>query len=379
MPVKVLHLIKTLGLGGAETNLLNLIRTFDARSIESHVAYSRGGEVEDRFVRAGAKLFKYASQDHKIKSAATLGIVGRLASYIRKQDIRIVHTHNFNAHVWGLLAAKLSGAKLIEHVHDFRYLDPREYMRRHGNVAQYRTIRYFKGRSDRVVVLTKQNREFLLSNRFYPAERVLEIRNGIPLTAARSPVPGLKERFRLSADSLVVLTPARMAEEKNIGLIVDIARDVISHCPEARFVIAGDGPLLEEMKRRVDSKGLEEYVRFIGYFDDIESLLPLTDVFLLPSFLELHSIAILEAMKAGVPVVVSRDVGCNSEFIEDGSNGMLRDPFTREGWAGALVALLKDETARKAMGERGREYCRRHFDIQDTAARFKKLYAELAG
>src|ERR1700693_1012346 len=105
--IRVLHVIKTLSLGGAETNLLNLVQAIDRERFEIHVAYSYGGQIEKRFKDAGVRLFKYASKNHKIKSLASFAIVRRLAMYMSEKDIAIVHTHNFNAQFWGLMAAKL--------------------------------------------------------------------------------------------------------------------------------------------------------------------------------------------------------------------------------------------------------------------------------
>ena len=101
-------------------------------------------------------------------------------------------------------------------------------------------------------------------------------------------------------------------------------------------------------------------------------------MFLLPSFLELHSIAILEAMSMKVPVVISQDVGCNSEFIDQWTNGVLLDPFKDEGWAQALIKLLEDSQLRRKIGDNGYQTCLRKFNIQDAAVRFEKLYKDLS-
>jgi hypothetical protein len=91
--IKVLHIIKSLNLGGAETNLFNLVQSVDENKFELHVAYSQGGEIEGRFLKSGVKLLKFASDDHKIKSLASLPIILRLAAYIKSNRIDIVHTH----------------------------------------------------------------------------------------------------------------------------------------------------------------------------------------------------------------------------------------------------------------------------------------------
>lgn len=381
--IKVLHLIKTLGLGGAETNLYNLVRATDPRRFEIHVGYSYGGEIEAAFKLSGVRLFKYARGSHRIKSFATVGIVLRLAAYILRNRIRIVHTHNFNSHVWGVLAAKLAGAKLVEHVHDFRYLEPEDFRRRRGDNAQYKYTKYLKSLSDRVIVLTRQNRDFLLEHGFCGEDRIAEIQNGIPFPLERPHSPGGRrlaaERLGVPEDARVVLTSARIAPEKNIDLVMRIAPEVLRRVPDAVFVITGDGPLLEEFRAQARAAGLEKAVRFVGFRSDVYDLLALADVFLLPSFLELHSIAILEAMSMKVPVVVSRDVGCNSEFIRDRENGVLLDPFSEAGWAEEIVRLLADDEVRRAMGESGFETCRSRFHIDTAAKKKEKLYAELVG
>ncbi|MBL8014507.1 MAG: glycosyltransferase [Candidatus Omnitrophica bacterium] len=380
--IKVLHIIKTLGLGGAEVNLLNLLSFMDQRQFELHVAYSYGGELEPKFLEAGIKLCKYAEKDHKVKSFATVGIVARLVEYIRKHKIQIVHTHTFSAHIWGAAAAKLTGCRIVEHVHDFRYLEPEDFVRRRGFNNQYKFIKYFKNVSDRVVVLTRQNQEFLLQEGIYPLSRIREYQNGIPLTSVPAH-PGRKERdailqeFGLDKNALIVLTPIRVAPEKNADLVIRIAAQVVKRVPNAVFLIAGDGPLFQEVSQEIEKRNLTANVKLIGYYAQIGRLLEGADIFLLPSFLELHSIAILEAMSKAVAVVISKDVGCNSEFIRDWENGILLDPFADDGWAEAIVALCENENLRRKIGEAGLATCREKFDIKDAAARFVDLYQDL--
>lgn len=375
--IKVLHLIRSLGLGGAETNLLNLAGAFDTERIETHVAYSHGGEVEDRFKAADLRLFKYADGNHRVKSLHTLLITLRLARYIRKQGIDIVHTHNFSGHVWGLLAAKLTGTKIVEHVHDFRYTPHDELVRRHGVLDQYRFTPYLRRRSDRVVVLTRAHRDHVVAHGYRDANQVLEIPNGIPLTTMPHDARAIRRRLKIEPERIMVLTGARMDPSKNIDLILRIAGPLAARVPQILFLIAGSGTHLAEYEASCRQQGLDAHVRFIGFHRDMEELLATADVFLLPSFLELHSIAILEALKMQVPVVASHGVGCNDEFIEHGVNGFLCDPFVDAPWIEVLDRLASDPELRCAAGSAGAATCRRLFDIRDTAARFARLYGDL--
>lgn len=376
--IRVLHLIKTLGLGGAETNLRNLVPAFDGSRFETHVGYSHGGEIESTMAATGAKLFKYAQGSHKIKSWATPLIVLRLAAYIRREKIDVIHTHNFNAHVWGLGAAKLTGRPLVEHVHDFRYMEPKEFSERKGATRQFAQAGLFKDLSDRVIVLTAGNERFLLDHHFYPRERIRRIANGIPPMTPTNDRAALKAKLGFPPDCKVVLTAARMSPEKNIGLVVDAAVEITRRHPDAYFAVAGDGPGLDALKRRAALSTRPANIHFLGFRPDVAELLRVSDIFLLPSFLELHSIAVLEAMELAVPMVLSENVGCHDEFIVSGENGILADPWRLDPWVEALDRLLGDEALRRAIGQSAHELARKRFGIRRAALELENLYVELA-
>ena len=376
--IRVLHVIKTLSLGGAETNLLNLANTFNKKDIETHVAYSFGGEIEQQFRSANVRLFKYADKIHRVKSVATIFIVLRLTIYIIKNRIDIVQTHNFNGHIWGLVAAKISGAKIIEHVHDFRYTNTQELTKRHGLLEQYKFIKFFKGFSDRIVVLTKSDKKFVLENNISTSEKVLEIQNGICIKNNKNYFfKNFRAYLGIKTSDVIVLTSARMDPSKNIDLILRIAARVVQIAPNTIFVVAGNGAYLAEYQERCKKLGLLNSLRFIGFQQDIYSLLADADIFLLPSFLELHSISILEALKMKIPVVVSEGVGCNDEFIENGENGFLCDPFQDDSWIKTLSELSNNKILRYKVGKQGYETCKQLFNIKNTAKKFEEVYKKL--
>lgn len=380
--IGVLHLIKTLNLGGAETNLFNLVQAMNSNRFDLHVGYSFGGEIENRFKTASTvKLFKYSEKSHRVQSLESLKIVFRLAQYIRKNKIQIIHTHNFNSHIWGLIAGKLTGAKVIEHVHDFRYLETDDFEKRRGVSRQYAYMKYLKNTSDRVLVLTSQNRQFLENNGYYPNRKIREVKNGINFLPSEIWDPKkteLRKKYDLPEKAKIIFTAARMAPEKNIDLIFRIAPAVIREIPEAVFVISGDGPLLESFHSLNERLHLTRHIRFVGFQSEIRDFLAISDIFLLPSFLELHSIAVLEAMSMKVPVVISKEVGCHDEFILDWESGVLLDPFSDKGWPEAVITLLKQDELRTRLGENGNSLCRERFNLDQVARTIEGFYAELA-
>ncbi|MFC1708728.1 glycosyltransferase family 4 protein [Candidatus Omnitrophota bacterium] len=376
--IKVLHLIKTLNLGGAELNLFNLVQGIDRELCEIHVGYSFGGELEERFKNIGVKLFKFAEGSHKIKSFASFSIIWKIVIYILRNKIDIVHTHIFNAHIWGSIAAKITGAKIVEHVHDSRYLSPADFQKSREFNKQYRYVKYLKKVSDMVIVLTKQNYDFILNNRLYDKAQVREIQNGIPiLNENNMKADARKELMRnlgIKENSLIILTATRISPEKNMELIFSIAPMIKKECPNAVFIISGDGPLFKEFQAKC--KGPDDTIKMIGYYPRVDNLLRISHIFLLPSFLELHSLAILEAMSMKIPVVIS-NVGCNGEFFQNWDNGVILDPLTNDGWAEALLKLLNDVKLRQSIGQKGYELCEQRFEIKNIAKKIERIYVGL--
>ena len=379
-PVKVLHLIKTLDLGGAELNLFNLVRATSPEDVDCHVGYSSGGLIEEMFRKEGAKLFKFAEGFHKVKSLASIVIICRIIKYIRAHEIDIVHTHNFSAHAWGAVAAKLAGVKLVEHVHDLRYEESGLLVRNRIKASHYRLSWFFAKFSDVIIVLTEGNKRFLTERGICPEEKIRVMLNGIPLDGAPpADTSGIRKRIGVPEDARIVLSAGRISFEKNMGMVLDIASSLKGKYTGVVFVIAGDGPLKEDLERSASEKGLDKEVRFIGFYPDIPELLGIAELFLLPSFLELHSITMLEAMSMRVPALVSRGAGCNDDFITDGVNGLLLETDNADRWCEAVSRLLDDPHLAKNIADKGRELVEKRCDIKDTVKAIEGVYSDLCG
>ncbi len=376
--LRVLHVIKTLSLGGAEVNLFNLSQAIDTNKFEIHIGYSYGGEFEIKFKQLGVRLFKYANTAYKVKSLASLIIIFRILRYIFKNKIQIVHTHNFNAHVWGGIAARLSGVKVIEHVHDYRYEEPLYLEKRGVRPDQFRLAKYFAKLSDSIVVLTKNNKNLLLRNRIASDRKIKMLLNGINPKFNQS-VDGyeLRKKHCIPADRRIIFAAARISQEKNIGAVIDIAEISVQRCDKVIFVIAGDGPLKNELEENVKKRNLDNIVRFIGFCPNVKEFLKISNIFIQPTLLELHSITMIEAMSMGVPVLVSQGVGCNDYFITHGENGFLLDPYKPEVWAQTINLLLDNQSLSNTIGNAGSKLIENECDIKKTVKNIENLYYDL--
>jgi glycosyltransferase involved in cell wall biosynthesis len=377
--IKVLHIIKTLNPGGAETNLYNLAGALDPAVVECHVAYSSGGPYEAMLSEKSVQLFKYESKERRVKSPVSVLIILKLILYILRHRIKVVQTHNYNAHVWGSIAARICGARVVEHVHDSRY-ESSAFLRERGlqETSQFNQAKYFARLSDRIVVLTRSNRDYLIDNGIVPPERVRVLFNGIPLDSNGFHGNGLRYELGIPDGRKIVFTAMRLSPEKNAEMVIGIA-NLLRERNDVMFVVAGDGPQKAFLERKVKDKNLDKKVVFAGFRPDIKDLLGISDIFILPTLRELHSVSMIEAMSMRVPVLVSEGAGCNDYFIESGVNGFLLNPRFAEEWATAIKLLLEDGQLRKRIGEAGRKLVEKECDVRKIAGDFTGIYAELCG
>ena len=140
-------------------------------------------------------------------------------------------------------------------------------------------------------------------------------------------------------------------------------------------MFAGRGQLEADLKQQVNRLGLDTRVHFLGLRQDIPRILALLDVFVLPSLSEGLSMAILESMMAGKPVIATR-VGGNPEIVLDGETGFLVPPKDSHALAESLIALLKDRDLAIQFGEKGKRRAERQFSLQTMVGAYQSLYDE---
>jgi phosphatidylinositol alpha-1,6-mannosyltransferase len=183
----------------------------------------------------------------------------------------------------------------------------------------------------------------------------------------------VRSELRIPVGEPVVLLVGRIVPHKGVEHFVEAARYV----PDAWFVIAGDGSLLDSMKRLADSMGVANRVRFLGPVQEerLPEVYAACDVFALPSVsrLEAFGIVALEAMATGKPVIVA-DIPGVREVIEDGRDGLLADPMNPRDLAEKIGRLLRDPEARRAMGARARDKVVESFGIERVTDRIESVY-----
>ncbi|MDQ2724961.1 MAG: glycosyltransferase [Actinomycetota bacterium] len=210
-------------------------------------------------------------------------------------------------------------------------------------------------------------------------DRIHVIPNGIDLEPpASSDVPDLMARLALRPGVPLIGTVTRLVDQKAPGDFVAVCAEVIRRRPDAHGLLIGMGPLQPVVDGAVNREGLAGRFHQIHHLPRADAVLDQLDVFVLASRFEGGPYTPLEAMRAGVPMVLTDVVG-NRDVVEDGRSGVLCGFGDIDRLAGAVVDLLEDDGRRAAMVAAASTRLRERFDVRVMGAALTDLYRSLSG
>lgn len=355
--LRVVHVVISLDVGGLENVVFDLARRSDRHRVLSQVVC-----IE----RIGALGPKFAAAGIPVESLGTTNPVfagRRLASRLRELDPHIVHTHNLKAQIVSVLARIRRPSGTLIHT---------KHGRNEGEGWRARVYGCLASRMcDAIVAVSEDEAEMARRQEGVPSQKLKVFHNGIDL---RAYAPGARQS---PGHAPVAVCVARLSPLKDHATLLHAVSQVVRVLPGLRLQIVGEGPMRQSIEALRDDLGLRESVSLLGERHDVARLLGGADVFVLPSWREGLSIAILEAMAAGLPVVATW-VGGNPELVEHGRTGFLVPPRSPGPLAEALVAVLSEPGRCLQMGREARAHVEAHFDLIRTVERYERLYYELA-
>jgi glycosyltransferase involved in cell wall biosynthesis len=241
--------------------------------------------------------------------------------------------------------------------------------------------RLLRGRTDGAIAVSGSTRDFLVRERFVPAERVRLIWNGAPLEefapAARERARRVRRELGIPEEALVFGTIGRLNAQKGHRFLLQAAALLFPRVAVARLLIAGDGDLMAELRQQAAGLGLADRVVFAGHRTDVPDLLGALDVFCISSLYEGTPLALFEAMAAGRAIVSTAVDGCR-EVLEDGTTGLLVPPGDAPALARGLERVLGDAALRAALGRRALAASRR-YDVSACVDQMQAFYDDLLG
>ncbi|HET8945489.1 MAG TPA: glycosyltransferase [Candidatus Polarisedimenticolia bacterium] len=373
-PRRVLHLLSTLERGGTEMALLRLLPRMDPAAWSFRVAWLHGpGDLAPAFAEACEAV--PTCLDLRFK--ADLRVLPRLVDLVRREGIDLVQTHMDLADYYGAAAARLTGRHLVS-------------IRQ--NADEFRTRRTWKrppfllleqlsyAAADAVVAVSEGLVDFLARAEGLPRHKTVVIPNGVDESlAARAPEQAAARRaLGLPSGGPIVGTVGRLAQQKGQVYLLQAFPEILRERPEARLVLAGEGPERPRLEAEACRLGIDGRVIFLGHRDDVPTVLAALDQFAFPSLWEGMPMALIEAMLLERPVVAARGVGMD-ELVSDGITGLVVEPRDPAGTARALLRLLRDPREAARMGEAARRRVLDRHGLGRVAGEFDRLYRRVLG
>jgi glycosyltransferase involved in cell wall biosynthesis len=301
----------------------------------------------------------------------------RLFRLMLQNKYTIVHTNSSKAGVIGRIAAKVAGVPIIVHtVHGWSFHEHMSNVRRRLFIVLEKIAAAF---TDAMIVVAEPDIEKGLRAGIGLPEQYRLIRSAIPLDAFDpTTVDGLAVRreLELPLDAPVLGNVGRFSPQKNPLDWVRVAGKVARALPDCHFLLVGDGPLRAEVEAALVEAGIADRTVLTGLRRDVPRMLAAMDVFLLTSLWEGLPRVIPQAMAMEIPVVANRADG-TVEAISHGETGFLADPSDLDALAAHCLALLQNPDQRRIMGERGRAFAIREFDVREMVAQIERLYEVL--
>lgn len=369
LPTKIVYVIDHLGAGGAQRQLVELVRRLPRAQWDpvvvclsrDHTALA--SELED------ANVPVRVIGQHGVFDPACLWILTRL---LQRERPAIVHTWLFTADTYGRLAARLANTGRV--VCSIR--NTVDDMPWHHRLVH----RWLSGGTACVTVNAEAIRSRLVRDVGIPEQKVRTIYNGVevrpPGFAAANGAS--RDAWHIPAQSALVAMIARLAPQKDHRTLLQAVRHLLDRGVPVCCLLVGDGPLRATIDEWVAEFGLREQVRLLGQREDIPQVLEQIDLCVLATHFEGCSNVIMEAMAAGKPVIAT-DVGGNAELVVDGETGLLVPPRDPEALAAACRKLLQDPETARMMGARGRQRIVERFSSARMVEQTLGLYAELLG
>jgi sugar transferase (PEP-CTERM/EpsH1 system associated) len=359
-----MQLVHSLSIGGSERLACDLAQRFDRSRIRSSVcAVDYGGPLADELGRAGIPSFVCNR-----RPGFDWRLVPGLLRLFRRERVDFVQTHHLTQLIYGGLAARAAGARLVHVEHSYLTL---------GGGKAKRRLRVLARLADHVVAVGREVEAFLVGEVRLPPEQVRLIWNGVDLKRYSAVCRKARSELGLP-EGPIVGHVGRLEAVKDQRSLLSAFRSVRERRPDARLVIVGDGSLRAELEAEARSLGIEPATGFLGARGDVTELLPHFEVFVLCSRSEGLPLALLEAMAAARPVVATA-VGAIPQVVVNETNGCLVPPGDARALAEAIVRVLSEPAFAAALGRAARRTIEERFNFDRTVADYQRLYARLGG
>ncbi len=367
-PVPVLHIIKSLGRGGAEMLLPETLRQHDKQKFKFHYIYFL--PWKDQMVPAieqeGGTVVCVKAKNN----AAILLAVRKIAAYVRKNKIQLIHCHLPWAGMAARLVGKLTGVPVV-------YTE-------HNKWERYHKLTYYMNKlsfplQQRVIAVSAEVASSIKINYRKTKPMVQVVANGADTAKyarTQTAEADIRRQLNIPATATVIGITCVFRAQKRLGTWLEIAKALHAKQPGTYFIIVGDGPLRDEVHAKAKALGTGQYVFFAGLQTETRPYFTAMDMFMMSSEFEGLPIALLEAMSMNcVPVCTA--AGGIPEVIKDGVNGLLVPVEQPLQLVERLSQLVQQPDEVVRMKQAARETVINSFSMKKMVAELEDIYTDL--
>jgi glycosyltransferase involved in cell wall biosynthesis len=363
----ILHTIETGGPGGAESVLLALATRIDTSRFRSVVLLPHAGWLQRKLQEKGIPVFL-------AKSSAwyDLHLPRAMAQLVRQEKVHLIHSHLADQNFYSCLVGRLTGTKTVVTYHCPPSWPEADRLRC--------TIKlwFVRHSADAVVVVSDYLKQSLRGLKF-PPDRIVRIHNGVEISRfSPSPTGRLRTELKCQNGTKLIGMVANLREGKGYEYFIQAARKVSNAMPQTRFVAIGemDARIAAPLQDLIRQLSLQDRFSFLGFRQDVPDILSDLDLFVLSSVSEGFSLATVEAMAAGKPVIATRSGG-PQEIVKDGRTGYLTPPADPDALAEKICELLANPERAAALAETARAEAASTFTLERMIREYERLYERL--
>jgi len=363
--IRVLEVIRQGKIGGGETHMMELVRHLDTGSYEPIVLSFTHGPMVKRL-----KELSIDCQVIETEYPFNFLVWKSVSDLIKTHDIDIVHAHGTRAMTNVFASARQLNKSLVYTVHGWSFHNDLNDLVRRMRIA---SEKFLTQRADQVinVSLADQNAGLRLIKGF----RSTVIFNGIntEIFNPDNSFDDIRQELYIPGDRLLIGFIARLTKQKDPLTLLRAFRISLQKCDTLHLVMVGDGELLPACTSFVQEYGLEQYVTFTGFRQDIPAILKALDMYCLPSLWEGLPIGLLEAMAMETPCIAS-DIDGNNEIIRHEQNGLLFEHSDSAALSRHILALQQQPSFRHELAMQGRTSVHNVFDVVKMTRATEQVY-----
>jgi glycosyltransferase involved in cell wall biosynthesis len=379
----LLHLINSLKVGGAEIVLLHYIQALGFENY-NHYIYSFGpdGPIREKIENLGLQIH-FGPQRKSIKNPVKFLLslrllVNDLLSFVKARNIQVIQSHLGQPNQLAVLIGKLSGIPSFPTIHSTNAFvdqrscwDPRVFAIRMVNAIIYRL-------ADRVITVSQEVKNIIKRSYGLKDSQVVVLKNGIIFENDPPPALSFEKEFPDQNGKLKIVAAGRLVPLKCFDTLVKATAEiVIQGFDDFLVLIIGEGEERLVLEKLVSELRVGKYVKLMGLRNDVIEFMMGADMFVIPSSYEGLSIAMIEAMACGLPIIAS-DVPGLKDYIHPEHNGFLFEVKDYKSLADCIHRLARDKNLCKSLSQGARESFEKEYDMRVNIVPLDRLFHQYA-